>query len=88
MDAVIKITSDLRSNPPAYALMKYADYLVYPSTEVVSGIIYTTEYWIVNNTECDAALWMNSPVPIIYYGLHFFYLHSLCVERVDTLVHQ
>ena len=29
----------------AYALMKYADYL-YPSTEVVPSIIYTTEYWI------------------------------------------
>ena len=42
----------------AYALIKYADYLT-PSTEIMPGIIYTTEYWIVNNTECDAALWMN-----------------------------
>ena len=57
--------SDLRSNPRlAYALMKCADYLD-PSTEVVPGIIYTTDYFVVQNIECDAALWMYSVVTII-----------------------
>ena len=53
----------------AYALMKYAAYLD-PSTKVVPDIIYTMEYWIVQNMECDAALWMNSVVTIIYCGPH------------------
>ena len=59
----------------AYALLKYADSLG-PSTEVMPDIISTTEYWIVNNTECDSAPWIKSVVTIIYDG---FCLHSLCV---------
>ena len=54
-----------------------------PSTEIMAGIIYTTEYWIVNNTECDAALWMNSVWWLSFTMDYIYTLSSLsvCVKR-------
>ena len=64
----------------AYALMKYAHYLD-SSTEAMLGSIYTIEYWMVNNTECDADLWMYSVVTIIQCCRLFTHTLCVCVER-------
>ena len=68
----------------AYTLMKYADYLD-PSTEIMPGIIYTTEYWIVNNTECDPALWMNR-VWWLSFTMGYSYTFSVCKEGIHRSI--